>query len=394
MKFRLAAALVLLAVVVSAFNFDTKDSRRVYKKNYQSNFAHHQRRRVEAARSKNYAPTFPADPISISLTIGESKQHFDVAFTSSSDTLWVLDVSYPEVGPYVTTFDPSHSSAIEVGEFYQETDYNIVEGKTYSDVVTIVNPSNQTFGSVFYMQTSWDDPKFDSHISGVYGFSWDPKLKDERITVNSSSIFHLFAASPDLPRLISLAAGSDRSGILDYSVVKFGKSLNGYCQADPLVTLPLTYSGENKLTFEMKAFWFGDQKTNGDLSSIDPGLPLIYVAYEAYAIIESVIQPEYDYDLELEITSCKNRDLLDDFAFNVDGGRLHIPAFLYIIDVGLGDDRCVLAVELTSDYMTPYVFGSPLLFSYCAEWSIDDTTIQFKHYTNTFTDTRRTSTNV
>ncbi|KAI6170067.1 Eukaryotic aspartyl protease [Aphelenchoides besseyi] len=146
--------------------------------------------------------------------------------------------------------------------------------------------------------------------------------KTKKVTPNSSPIFNLFAASKN-PRIISQATGQ---------------------------------------------------------------LSVIYVPWEAFDIIYSLIEPGYDFEVGVYTTSCSNRGQVPDFVFTVSGVELRVPSTSYIVDLGLEKEgECVLAFSYTSSFSTPYALGTPFLYNYGVEWSIDDTTITFKNYVQKLT---------
>ncbi|KAI6195804.1 hypothetical protein M3Y94_01031200 [Aphelenchoides besseyi] len=398
MKFNLVVALVLLAVVATAFDVGTKDTktRQVFGKKRRHTAAelkaYHQRKRVEALKMhKNYVPTYPAEPIVTFVNIGESEQFFYVALESGSDTLWVLDASYQNAGPNVAKFNSSdpNSSAVEVGPFYAQSGDAGLYGKAYTDVVTFFDAENITFGSVTDVYAGWYDPEFNGYISGAFGFAWNPALKDEPVGPNSSPIFNLFA-SLDRPRIISQATGNDESdGKTAWAVTGFGSKLSEYtCDPNPVAVLPLSFNQETEqLSFTLDSFALGDQKTDGDLAKVDTGLSVIYVPWEAFSIIDFIIQPSWNYEYGVYTTPCSNRGQLPDFVFTVGGAELRVPSTSYIVDLGLErEGGCVLAISYTSSFSTPYALGTPFLYQYGVEWSIDDTTITFKNYVPQPTD--------
>ncbi|KAI6224106.1 Peptidase A1 domain-containing protein [Aphelenchoides besseyi] len=398
MKFSLVATLVLLAVVATAFDVGTKDTkaRRVYGKKRQHNAAelkaYHQRKRAEALKMhKNYVPTYPEEPIITFLNIGKAEQLFMVALESGSDTLWVLDASYQNAGPNVAKFDANNpnSSAVEAGLFYAQSGDAGLYGKAYTDVVTFFDPENITFGSVTDIYAGWFDPEFNGDISGAFGFAWDPSKKDEPVGPNSSPIFNLFAANK-FARIVSQAAGNYKGdGTFAWSGTTFGAKLDEEtCDPNPVAVLPLSFNQETEqLSFKLDSFALGDQKTDGDLAKVDTGLSVIYVPWEAFDIIYSIIQPGWDFEVGVYTTPCSNRGQLPDFVFTVGGAELRVPSTSYIVDLGLEEEgECVLAISYTSSFSTPYALGTPFLYQYGVEWSIDDTTITFKNYVPQSTD--------
>ncbi|KAI6212510.1 hypothetical protein M3Y94_00034400 [Aphelenchoides besseyi] len=183
------------------------------------------------------------------------------------------------------------------------------------------------------------------------------------------------------PRIISQTIEQDpSSGQWTWFTTTFGANLDEFCAPTPLTVAPLTFDEKsNSLSFQLDSFAIGDRKTNdGDLAKIDSGLSVIFVNSFAFDLIYAAIQPDFDYDVGVYTTSCQNKGTFDDFVFTVNDVEMHVPSSSYVIDLGLGNDQCVVAFSYTSSFSTPFALGTVFLENYGVELSIDDSTITFK----------------
>ncbi|KAI6218586.1 Peptidase A1 domain-containing protein [Aphelenchoides besseyi] len=385
MKFSILVVFFLLIVLNSASDAKTKGFHRLVGKKYRRNAtelkAYHQQR---AKLHKNYVPEYPEDPMIANVLIGDSEDEFIVSLESGTNNFWLLDISYPHVGPNVTTFDPSspNSSATFEGPFYSESNDFALYGKSVNDTFALFEPMILTFGSVEMIYGDRFDPAFNADVSGALGLSWDIALKDEPVTPHSAPILNIFNAMADKPpRIISQTIEQDpSSGQWTWFTTTFGANLDEFCAPTPLTVAPLTFDEKsNSLSFQLDSFAIGDRKTNdGDLAKIDSGLSVIFVNSFAFDLIYAAIQPDFDYDVGVYTTSCQNKGTFDDFVFTVNDVEMHVPSSSYVIDLGLGNDQCVVAFSYTSSFSTPFALGTVFLENYGVELSIDDSTITFK----------------
>ncbi|KAI6212585.1 hypothetical protein M3Y94_00043200 [Aphelenchoides besseyi] len=387
MQSSILAAFLLLFVVTSAFYLDAKSPRRIIGKKHQRTAAelkaYHQQRRAKAeAEGKNYIPNYPNDLLFTEITIGNTGLQYYVALETGSDSLWVIDSSYPNVKPDVATFNPNNrnSTAVAAGDFHKTSENYNVDGKAYTDTITYLAPIKQTFGSVTAFKYSWDNPEFDS-LSGAFGLAWDPNKKSEKLTENSAPILNLLSIYSDSPRMFSLVTWhNETDGTFLTAAFIIGDNLNAYCNRKPVIVAPLSYNDNtNQLSFSLDSFAFDNQKIDGDLAKVDSGSSLIYVPAKAFDILYSSIQPDFNYDLGFYTVPCSKRGELEDLVFTIGGAELRVPSTNYVIDLKVGGGQCVLAILLSNTYNTPYALGLTFMYNnFGVEWSIDDTTITFK----------------
>ncbi|KAI6171653.1 Peptidase A1 domain-containing protein [Aphelenchoides besseyi] len=337
---------------------------------------------------RNYIPNYSKEYIIDVVFVGESPKLFIVSVETGASDFWLLDSTYPH-GSNVDTFNTSDpkSTAVDSGRVFQSTsaDYGIY-GKVFYDRVNYYGAWNQSFGVVNRIEGQWYDPKFNGFVSGALGLSWNPRLKNDPPTADSAFILNIFAATPELPRYFSMACretwddnAEDTSG-----EIIFGQ-MSTFCEPPQIASTSLYFDDTyNSLSFKLDSFAFGKQKINGDVAKIDSGLPTMVVPEDAFNLIFDVIQPDYDYDRQLYTTECSNIGKFDDFVFTIGDVDLAVPSTIYIVDLNLGNDQCVVKLaQFTGDFTTPYTLGLPFQFAYCVKWDIDNDTISMFNYADT-----------
>lgn len=65
------------------------------------------------------------------------------------------------------------------------------------------------------------------------------------------------------------------------------------------------------------------------------------------------------------IVECNASDRLADFIFHIDGYQIPIPASNMIIDIGLGNNNCALAIDESKNMDVDWVLGTPFMKRFC-----------------------------
>ncbi|KAI6218771.1 Peptidase A1 domain-containing protein [Aphelenchoides besseyi] len=390
----LAITVVILIVGVAGFEIiKDKKSYIIKSKKYHRN-ASQLRANRHRLSSSDIEQILPSEPFVTTIELGTSEQVFTVSLETAFDALWLADCERMwNTNPNVPAFNASdpNSSATDLGWGLVHTGivWSVGE-RNYSDVVTLFEPTNQTFikatgggGASFYLDYH------NRNLSGAFGLSWDVNLKDEQVTNNSAPILNLFAAAPQLPRFFVQAVGKNPTEDYSWSVTSFGSELNGICDQTVVTSAALSstkrpYSSNFQVVapeFRADSFSLGQTKVVGDWVVVDSSLPIIILPDDAFDVVYQLIQPDFSYDYLFYTTDCTNAGKLDDFVFNVNGVELRVPSTSYIYDVGLNDGQCALAIQL-STYFTdiPYVLGTPIQYHYCIKFDIDNSEISFQKY--------------
>ncbi|KAI6224116.1 Eukaryotic aspartyl protease [Aphelenchoides besseyi] len=378
---------ILLIVNVSAFVSTDGKSNWIVAKTVHRNAADLRAYHKEGrSRRKNYIPNYPSESVIASIQIGELEEEFVVSVETATIGLWVLDYTYPYVDTNLSTFWPDgpYSSAVYKGEYDGYSgDYKIL-GNAYYDTVNVVNPRNQSFGSVFGVWSSNLDPVFNGPVSGVLGLGWNVLLANETVTPDSAPILNIFDSfSSPLPRYYIQYIRPDREhgGRVGYSTIIFGNQFSDGCNSTIVTTASLSFYVErNILAFHLDSFSIRDRRAIGGTISVDSGLPIILLPLHAFFLVYDLIEPKYDYDLGVYTTNCSKREKLDDFVFTIGAKDLTVPSTSYIFELDIGDNRCVVAFDNSQNYYsTSYALGIPFQYNYCVKFDVDNSEISFQN---------------
>ncbi|KAI6216337.1 Peptidase A1 domain-containing protein [Aphelenchoides besseyi] len=193
----------------------------------------------------------------------------------------------------------------------------------------------------------------------------------------------MFALYPEMPRYYVMAIGEylENGTAADTGCLTFGAFPDLFCKTNPIASASLYYDYTyNSLSFNLDSFGYGSQRVNGGTAKMDSGLPMILVPLEAFNLLFNAIQPDYDYELQLYTTDCSNAGVLDDLVFTIGNVDLNVPSTVYIIDLSLGDGRCVVKFSLSNDFTTPFALGMPFTDTFCVKWDIDNNTISMFNF--------------
>ncbi|KAI6218563.1 Eukaryotic aspartyl protease [Aphelenchoides besseyi] len=317
-------------------------------------------------------------------TIGEYEQLFFVSYESGVDSAWILDESYPSFndGPgWRFNATGVNTTAIDAGRPFEALSgpYK-VHGELYYDIVEEYEFINQSFGVVNKIDGKSENPEFHWYTVGVLGFGWNPALKDEPVTPDSSPTLNIFAHYfPGQPRyIIQELCFFESDGQWYIGNNFFSNNISTVCDTTPIVSVPLSLDTKlNTLTFQLDSFTFGKYETYGETAKFDTALPIFLLPVHAFNIVYNDIQPDYNFDVGVYTTDCANRGKFGDFIFKIGGVQLTVPSAYYIVDIGLNNGQCSLSVGYTYDDSTPYALGLPLQYNYCVKWDVDNTEIAF-----------------
>ncbi|KAI6224489.1 Peptidase A1 domain-containing protein [Aphelenchoides fujianensis] len=344
-----------LLLVATAWTKELREFRLVGRQHHRNAGAlreFHRVRREEAARThRNYIPTFPSEPILTTIQLGSPPKNFSVAIESGRAQLWVLDAFYPGYIPENPSYNLSEStSGQKTGKFLGRSgDFGVV-GTSFIDFFTFIFPTPQEFGAVSAVTDLDFDPVFP--FDGVLGLAWD--VRQTR---------------------------NDNPGFMgeSESLITFGYSDGDRCDLTRLHHADLFFDEQlGAMAFILDSFSFSDFSVASPAhASVDTGIPLILVPYATFAGVFERILPDYDFQLGIYTLDCSQSGVLEPWILGIGGHNYSIPSNSYILDVGLGNGLCVLALDLSNSFTTEYALGSPFAWEYCQRLDIDRGTIAF-----------------
>ncbi|KAI6170880.1 Peptidase A1 domain-containing protein [Aphelenchoides bicaudatus] len=283
--------------------------------------------------------------------------------------VWLVDPTYENIPDGQQVYDPNNSTTSKLQsqeQFGTSGIYNLY-GPSYEDVfLSDTNFWNQSFGTVQTGFTSQGPAAPQIPFDGIIGLAWDPngkKTPDD----DSPAIIHLLKDK----QLKVVSMWQERDAIKDFgvyhsSLISFGRIETDLCSAE-ITYVPLNFDYYNTLlSFNVDAFRFDRYETRASkLGKVDTGLASIFLPDGPYTTIYRIIDPDYDWDQHVLTTDCSNALKFKDWVFTIGGREFSLSASDYLVDFLRKDNKCVLAMELSTDYYTPYALGNPFLRRYC-----------------------------
>ncbi|KAI6217005.1 Peptidase A1 domain-containing protein [Aphelenchoides besseyi] len=371
---------VLLVIAASALDFQ---NRRFTGRNFRRHalgMKSFHPKRPAAKIHKNFLPE-SKNYFTTTIKVGKSKKEFTVSVETGTDQAWLLDTSYPYKWKNTTTFDATDptSTATKIGDFNTTVGpWNWkFAGKLYSDVVEYVVPVNQVFGS---LEKNLEDMDIEfDRVSGVLGLAWNDSLKDQPVTSSSAPILNIFAALPDQPRFFVQSIKRDDKGQVASTAIEFGNELSEICDPTPIFTLPLQFgSNPHAPTFKLDSFAVKNQKVQGGSVVVDSGTSVILAPDNAFNDILIAIPLYYDWDIGRYTLGCTSKHA--DLVFSMNGVEIRVSSSDYVLDIGLGNNECLFAVDERIDVGTEWTFGIPFFYERCIKFNIDESTIEFQNF--------------
>ncbi|MFH4983368.1 hypothetical protein AB6A40_010077 [Gnathostoma spinigerum] len=148
-------------------------------------------------------------------------------------------------------------------------------------------------------------------------------------------------------------------------LLTYGGFDNEHCEKD-IKYVPL--SSRTYWQFEMKGFKIGALELEEEYQVIsDTGTSWIGVPSDVFFRIAIAIGARYDYRSGFLTIDCEKQRKGHTISIKLDGVTLKIPPIEYILDLGLGYGKCVVAMfQMSKGGMGPaWIFGDPLIRTYC-----------------------------
>ncbi|KAI6211559.1 Peptidase A1 domain-containing protein [Aphelenchoides besseyi] len=356
----------------------------------------YQRLRRENHVKKLYTPDYPQEPLTFDIYIGKDTSQstpYRLSVETMETQMWTLAPNYPLLTKENHFYDHTKSkSSWAEGSWYGYTGEFLVSGWEYGDLVKFNNDTvfNQTFGCVSNAYGSvepYNDPVFDG-IDGALGLAWNvdfdntPAYKSEPIrnilnydkNVSRENHFYVLWVASNGKEQTNSSSGRH----YDWQIT-FGHLDLVHCERNFKMT-SLSAGEHSEPKFMMTKFTFGeyDYYMGSDSIIVDTGSPVIYMPKKVHSEVFYIISPDYDWDTGLYTVNCSYTDTYADWVFSLGQDDYKVPSTTYIMDVGLGDGRCILSLGISeTEYSDSWVLGNPWLMEHCVLFSVKDNQIGF-----------------
>ncbi|KAK6048309.1 eukaryotic aspartyl protease [Cooperia oncophora] len=123
--------------------------------------------------------------------------------------------------------------------------------------------------------------------------------------------------------------------------------------------------------------WYKSKETAQVIS--DTGTSFIGAPSAAIQAITRQVGANFDLQNQFYTVYCYTMRLLPDLVFTINGMEYRVPSIEYVLDIGLGDGKCVITFfEMESGGFGPaWILGDPWIRSYCQIHDIGQQRIGF-----------------
>ncbi|KAK6049142.1 eukaryotic aspartyl protease, partial [Cooperia oncophora] len=278
------------------------------------------------------------------VTVGTPPQTTTLVLDTGSSNLWVIDAAcktaacngQPSSGYTKHKFDTTKSSTFtkETRTFSIQYGSGSCNGYLGIDVVAFAGLSipKQEFG----VATTLADVFGYQPVDGILGLGW-PALAVDKVVPPMQNLLSsldqpLFTVWLD--RKLTISQGGN-AGLITYGAID---KVN--CQSQ-INYVPL--SAETYWQFPIDSFTIGsfsDTKKQQVIS--DTGTSWIGAPTTVVSGVVKQTGAKYDFLNELYTVDCSTQKTQPDLVFTINGVKYNVPSVEYVLDLGLGNGKCLL----------------------------------------------------
>ncbi|CAI2352694.1 unnamed protein product [Caenorhabditis sp. 36 PRJEB53466] len=320
------------------------------------------------------------------ITLGTPAQNFTVVMDTGSSNLWVIDSACT-------------SKACNGNKNYSKRKFDAKASSTYSTESTkfsISYGSGSCSGHLgkdtlsmggltiqvqeFGLAESVASVFSEQPIDGILGLGW-PELAVDKVVPPMQNLLPQL----DLP-LFTVYLDRHLHGIEggNGGLITYGALDTVNCAAQ-VNYVPLT--SKTYWEFELTAFSVGLFMTTGKAKAIsDTGTSFIGAPYKAVSEVVVATGAVYDWLNEVYTVDCSKMETASTLVFNIGGVGYLVNSTEYILDLGLGYNRCAVAFfGMTSTGFGPsWILGDPFIRQLCNVYDIGNERIGFAQAFHSF----------
>lgn len=316
------------------------------------------------------------------ITMGTPPQNFVIVPDTGSSNLWLISkectskacMGYPTSGIKKHRFDANASSTFQNDGQYFSIEYGSGSCHGHLAFDTIEFAGFKYDKQKFGLSTAIADVFGYQPIDGIMGLGW-PKLAANKVTPPVQNVLDKF----DKPIFTVWMDRKKKASQGGYGgVITYGDFDKEHCEGQPVY---VALSSETYWQFPINGFKIGDydektkQEAISDTGTSWIGGPSTYInkiASEAGAV--------YDYTHEHYTVSCSEMDSDKTLTFHIDGHDYEIPSYEYILDLGLGNGKCVMTLFTMNNagHSPAWILGDTFIRTYCNVHDIGGKRIGFQ----------------
>ncbi|TKR87244.1 hypothetical protein L596_011674 [Steinernema carpocapsae] len=312
------------------------------------------------------------------ITLGTPAQPFTIVLDTGSSNLWVINSQctsqacqgYPGA-PTKKRFDESKSNTFKP----DGTPFSIQYGSGSCDGKLGVD--TLTFGGLTYATQKFgvSDDIADvfgyQPVDGILGLGW-PALAEDNVVPPMQNVLNqldqpLFTVWMD--RHVKQTHGGN-GGLITYGAVD---TQNCDSQVNYVPLTSLTY-----WQFAQDGIQVGSYKYNRQDQVIsDTGTSYLYMPTEVMESVANELGAQLDWDSDSYTVDCNGK--YPDVNLIIGGHKHTIPSVEYVLDLGLGNGKCTLAMagQDTGGYGPSWILGDTFIRSFCQVYDIGGKRIGF-----------------
>ncbi|CAD31820.1 Peptidase A1 domain-containing protein [Caenorhabditis elegans] len=324
------------------------------------------------------------------ITVGTPPQPASVVLDTASANLWVIDAACnsqacngnPGSGYTKQKFNPNKSSTFVKGTRRFSIQYGSGTSSGYlgTDVLQLggLTVKAQEFG----VATNLGSVLGSEPMDGIFGLGW-PAISVDQVTPPMQNLISqkqldapLFSIWVD--RKLQVSQGGT-GGLITYGAVD---TKNCDAQVNYVALSSKTY-----WQFPMDGVAIGNyammkqEQAISDTGSAWLGLP--------NPVLNAIVQQTkatYDWNYEIYTLDCSTMQTQPDLVFTIGGMQYPVKSIEYILDLGLGNGRCVLAMLSYSNtgFGPSYVLGHVFIRQFCNVYDIGNARIGFANAHHSF----------
>ncbi|KAF1754380.1 hypothetical protein GCK72_020941 [Caenorhabditis remanei] len=301
------------------------------------------------------------------IALGTPAQHFTVSLDTGSSVIWVLDSHCDSQNCHEYTLNHTMKSAYnnETSSTFVDANKNFLFYYSQSEIYGLLGKEKVSFSGFslsnqdFIRATVLPDVFTQQPIDGVFGLGWAPK---EELTGVGNPMQALL---PQLDQPMFSIWMQRNDGMGSAGAITFGGFDNVACDKN-IQYLPLAEPGVWGFTVDSASIGIFTHKRSGKAISASgsgwTGIPDKFMPQ-----VIKATKAKYDWNYELYYVPCSTAASHPDIKLHIGGNEYHITSAEYVLDIGLGNDKCVLAIFVDTGLApeADWILGDAFIRRYC-----------------------------
>jgi len=321
--------------------------------------------------------------VTAEVEIGTPPRIYNMSVETGVSYVFAFDKEWKYIKKHIP-YDPSESSTAidEEKHFNHLLGPTGVYGSLYSDVVTVPNAQaslgSQVLGAItelYHYESAYSFP-----VDGMLGMGWDPDSKDVKGKW-ASPILKAFDKGQRRIFFVYLAPyGSDEESFIEFGA----KTMPPKECYVPIVAVAPVFTSKHHTSLSPRPFFHLHSFRTADyvstdywVASVDTGTAVIHMSEHVYYEVLDIVRADFDWTWHLFTVPCEHKHKLSPWTLGIGETELSIPPSQYVIDIGIGDGKCAVAIGHDKGEDNDWILGNPFVRTYCVGFNIDEDELLF-----------------